>query len=430
MTIVGFICWYLGSGLAQSWQNFTTANSGLPSNNIFSIQIEPSGTVWVGSDSGLTAFDGNGWYHYSIREGLAFNRVNDLKIAAGLELWIGTDDGISALTVPSLNSVLFSTPYRMDNTALLSNRVNAVVIDHNLARWFGTDSGVTVFSANRWITSKNPRMVLQYDVLAMDVGPDNVVYCGTEGGGIARLKLSNFDIVSGASPIERPWTPMPIDSVYAISIGEDNVQWFGTSQGLFQHWGIHSQVNWRPFTTADGLPHPRVQAIREDRLGNLWLGTWRGVCCIKKDFSNYRVFTSADGLANDDVRDIAVAEDGAIWFATAGGVSKYAASSNQVAPAKRSIPTSFDQISISPNPCQWSTHIHWQVPHPQYAEIAIYNLRGQRVRILWQGMIATPQHAVEWDGKDDLNRRVVAGIYLVRFSLGEQILHKKMVMMR
>lgn len=417
-------------GFAQDWQSFTTQNSGLPSNNVFSIDVDEFGTMWFGTDSGITAYDGSAWYTYSKLDCLADNQVNDFIITNGSELWLATDNGISTMDVPSLAAITVSTPFRVDNTALLSNKINALTIDSNNILWFGTDSGVTVFSGSDWISTRNQQVVLRNDVVAMDDSPDDLVYCGTEGGGVARLKISNLDVITGASTIERPWTPVPIDSVSAIYIGADSLQWFGTTQGLFQHRGINSKVNWKRFIVSDGLSDRFVQAITEDATGKIWVGTRGGVSCIKKDLSSCLNYSISDGLVNNNIRDIVVNADGSIWFATAGGISKFSSNASLVKLNDTTIARRFDKIAIYPNPFNICTSLEFKLMHPAYAEITIYNLSGQRVRTLWHGLVDDRVHVIHWDGLDDCGFVVSTGVYLARFVSGRQVINKKMLVIK
>ncbi len=415
---------------AQQWQSFTSANSGLLSNNVFAIDVDALGIIWFGSDSGVTGYDGSNWHSYTLTDGLADHFVNDLKIMEQAELWVATHNGVSALGFSSLDAVTMATPYRTNNTGLLSNKINSLAIDRSLVRWFATDSGVTAFTGQQWITSRSPRVVLDYDVLSIGIGPDEVVYCGTAGGGVARLKLSALDVITAASTIERPWAPVPIDSVLAIHIGADSLQWFGTTQGLFQHRGINSKINWKRFTMEHGLPHPRVQAIAEDAAGKIWVGTGAGISCIEKDFSSYVNYSETDGLINDDVRDIKVASDGLIWLATAGGVSKFSPGASKVLKDQIDDVPRTIEAKIYPNPFNSSTSIEFRFSRSSQAEVAIFNLAGQRVRMLWQGLVPDMGLVLRWDGVDDRNYPVPSGMYLVNCLSEKQVMTKKLILIK
>ncbi|MCI0513423.1 T9SS type A sorting domain-containing protein [candidate division KSB1 bacterium] len=431
ITITSLIILLCGfTSYAQQWQSFTSETSGLPSNQVFSIDFDEFGTMWFGTDSGVTAYDGFSWYTYTVSNGLADHQVNDFIITSGPELWLATGNGISTMRVPAFDAVLIAIPFRVENTKLLSNKINALTIDSGNLLWFGTDSGVTVFTGREWISTSKQGVVLRHDVMAMDVSPDDLVYCGTEGGGIARLKLSNLDVITGASTIERPWAPMPIDSVYAIYIGKDSLQWFGTSQGLFQHRGINSKKNWKLFTLAHGLPHRHVQAIIEDARGKIWVGTRGGVACIQKDLSAHVNYSIADGLVNNDVRDVVADADSSIWFATAGGVSRFAPKTNVVKAPESKIAPCFGQIAIYPNPFNICTSIEFRLIQSAYMKIAIYNLSGQQIRTLLNGFVNGGMHVVHWDGRDHRNGVVSTGVYVARFMSGTQLIHKKLLVLK
>lgn len=430
LTLALIIFVFRGNNLAQQWQSFTTENSGLPSNNIFSVAADSFGIIWFGSDAGVTGYDGSNWQTYTRADCLADLQVNDLKIMEQTELWLATNNGVSALGFSSLDAITMATPYRTNNTGLLSNKINSLAIDQNLVRWFATDSGVTAFTGQHWISTNSPHVVLENDVLAVDVGPDLIAYCGTEGGGVARLKLSGIDIVTGASTIERPWAPVPIDSVLAIHIDADGLQWFGTTQGLFQHQGINSKINWKRFTVSDGLPHPAVQAIAEDATGQIWVGTRHGVTCTRKDLSSFKNFFTANGLIHDDVRDIAVASDGSIWFATAGGVSKLAPNSSPVSLHAGVGRPAFFELDIYPNPFNSSTTIEFKLDHPGPTQISIYNLAGKHVRTLWSGPANGDRQVVHWTAQDDHGLPVPSGLYFVRCWNGALVMHKKMLFIK
>jgi len=51
--------------------------------------------------------------------------------------------------------------------------------------------------------------------------------------------------------------------------------------------------------------------------------------------------------------------------------------------------------------------------------LAVYDLRGRRVRDLLEGVRAGGGHyAVPWDGRDDRGRPLPSGVYLYRLTAG------------
>ena len=85
----------------------------------------------------------------------------------------------------------------------------------------------------------------------------------------------------------------------------------------------YRQGLWQSFSAQDGLPSVAFfRPFIQDRRGNLWLPTTRGV--VRFDGVEFVTFTAADGLASNDVRAIFEDWGGNLWFATdLGGVSRF-----------------------------------------------------------------------------------------------------------
>lgn len=75
-------------------------------------------------------------------------------------------------------------------------------------------------------------------------------------------------------------------------------------------------------TTADGLSSDNVRTIAEDRNGNIYLGTVRGIDRISESNNLVRHYSVADGLAGDFVVDSHCDRNGNMWFATTNGISR------------------------------------------------------------------------------------------------------------
>ena len=84
-----------------------------------------------------------------------------------------------------------------------------------------------------------------------------------------------------------------------------------------------------------------------------------------------------------------------------------------------------------PNPFNPRTTIHWSVPvGGESFELAVYDARGRRVRLLASGIATAGQHSVDWDGIDDHGQSVASGIYHYRLSLGQDVQSRQMVLVK
>jgi len=83
-----------------------------------------------------------------------------------------------------------------------------------------------------------------------------------------------------------------------------------------------------------------------------------------------------------------------------------------------------------PNPFNSSTVIRYALPEGGLVRLEIYNVLGQRVRVLVDGEQEAGYHMVRWDGKDDMGEMVANGVYLYRIEAGEFVNSKKMLLLK
>lgn len=48
--------------------------------------------------------------------------------------------------------------------------------------------------------------------------------------------------------------------------------------------------------------------------------------------------------------------------------------------------------------------------------LAVYNVLGQRVRVLVSGLAQAGRHGVVWDGRDASGKTVASGVYVISFQ--------------
>jgi hypothetical protein len=85
---------------------------------------------------------------------------------------------------------------------------------------------------------------------------------------------------------------------------------------------------------------------------------------------------------------------------------------------------------IAPNPFVGSTSIGFALSDARYIDLAIYSIRGQKVRTLARGLTTAGRHEAVWDGTDSSGRPVSPGIYLCRLQVGDRASSRKLVMVK
>jgi hypothetical protein len=96
-------------------------------------------------------------------------------------------------------------------------------------------------------------------------------------------------------------------------------------------------------------------------------------------------------------------------------------------PAK---PNSYRLEQNFPNPFNGSTQIIYQLEKKGNVSLCIYNLRGELVRTLVDGVKTAGEYMVHWDGRADFGANVSSGVYVYTLESNGQRESKKMLYLR
>jgi hypothetical protein len=83
-----------------------------------------------------------------------------------------------------------------------------------------------------------------------------------------------------------------------------------------------------------------------------------------------------------------------------------------------------------PNPFNGTTVIRYTLPQSGPVELAVYNLAGQKVAVLAEGLRQAGAHAADWDGRDGRGRALASGVYVYRLRAGGQKETRKLLLLR
>jgi len=83
-----------------------------------------------------------------------------------------------------------------------------------------------------------------------------------------------------------------------------------------------------------------------------------------------------------------------------------------------------------PNPFNPSTTISFDISKAGHVSIDVYNIKGQRVRVLADGEYGVGKHNVIWNGDDSAGRSVGSGVYFYRMTTQGYTSVRKMLLMK
>ena len=80
-------------------------------------------------------------------------------------------------------------------------------------------------------------------------------------------------------------------------------------------------------------------------------------------------------------------------------------------------PEKFDLEPVYPNPFNSTVVVPLSVPQPVAdLELGVYDILGQRVRVLHQGPLSPGWYQYIWDGRDKRGGAVASGVYIFQLK--------------
>jgi hypothetical protein len=290
---------------SASWRQFTAADT--KTQDVYAIALDAAGRIWVGTlNQGVSVYNGKEWRNYGVIDGCSGERV--FAIAADSDpkrgtVWIGTDHGLTSWTPAPLSKSgeapatdhapgMWRTYTRGDG--LPSDQIYAVAVDRKNGRvWVGTECDGLAWSDPPYQHWRCVRA-------AAEMSGDEGEAAGLKGGTAAGL---------------------PSNLTNDLLVLHDGTVAYSTNYGL----GIGRGSAWTAWQGLSKEPYQNyLRGLAEDAAGGLWIAT-RHLGLARMDMKTGAVtkFRAAgkgkSGLPDDYVFDVAVTPGGDVWAGTYGG---------------------------------------------------------------------------------------------------------------
>jgi ligand-binding sensor domain-containing protein/signal transduction histidine kinase/CheY-like chemotaxis protein len=328
--------------------------SSLSSDRIRAIFQDSSGALWIGTrGGGLNRFDKKTGkftaYKHTPRNprGISDNSITQVVEDSYGSIWIGTYNGGLNHFDRSTETFTYFKYDSRDPRSLSHNRVEIIYEDRSRVLWIGTRGGginkldlkPTKFK-NYAFDPHNSNSLPHPNVLAIIKGSEKkIIWIGTDGGGLTRIDLEKNQFIHFKYAPNSPGC-LSNNRVRTLLVDKKGALWAGTyGGGLNRMFLPCSNTNSRcQFTyykhnpgDPDSISSNRVNILFEDKEGDIWVGTDRGLDLITASqnqtrnvkFDHYkRNGDNSNRLSGDYVSTICQDHSGFIWIGTYNGLNR------------------------------------------------------------------------------------------------------------
>lgn len=286
------------------------------------------GTLWIGTFEGLVSWNGGKLTYYP-EIGKAF--VTSLLEDHEGTVWVGT---FSSRDVPARVCAIRTGIVRCKGEdGAFGSFVWSLGEDSSGTLWAGTDSGV-------WRC--NPGPTQRYAMPGMRVGDllksdDGTLLIGISSGGLKRLvadKLKPYPIHSAMNRSAR-LTDNEVDSNKLLR-DRDGGLWIGTHQRGIIHIH-HGRTD--VFTKSDGLSGDISCSLFEDREGNVWFASSRGLDRFRE--LPVTTISTKQGLSSGYISSLVAGAEGSIWVGTHDGLTGWSNGQTTIFRKANGLPDNF-----------------------------------------------------------------------------------------
>ncbi len=333
-----FCCLVNLSAQNNIFRNLTVAE-GLPDDHVKSIIQDAKGFIWIGTQNGLTRFDGKEFRTFrnnpNDKNTLSNNGVWVLSLGKSGCIWIGTKNGSLDKYEPDKN---IFRHFNICGSSDAENYISSLFEDEEGNIWAGTyNKGLYKFnpeskSVEHWIHNDNDPNSLSNDFINAIVPDDSGnLLIGTYAG------LNIFNYKKNKNLFKKYFEyrlnngPLTSNIIWNITRSKINPDLFyiATYMGITLF-----NSNDETFQKLIPLKNPLSQfsnsigSVVEKKSNSgteLWLGSYSGLInfnlSTKKILEWHHVKRISGSLVGDQINDLLLDNSGVLWIATEDGIS-------------------------------------------------------------------------------------------------------------
>ncbi|MES2047101.1 MAG: two-component regulator propeller domain-containing protein [Pseudomonadota bacterium] len=348
------------------FEHLSVAN-GMPQESVNTILQDRQGFIWIGTQAGLTRFDGYRFKVYKSKpldpESLIDNYILSSYEDSQGGLWFGTKGGLNHFDTQTQKFTRY-IPDEVMGGAPANRTVAAIAKKGPNSIWLATEDGLKYFdfASHQFGVHRhdpaNKESIRSDKVNAIINDSQGNLWVGTSSGlELLRPKQSKFehiniDIKGRSIDKQNKVLSLSLSPPLSPPLSQENILWIGTDSGLSSLKINGSEKPVVQSCDEEGLGSLAVQTLYHDQNGNLWIGTITNGLKLRElstgKISSYRTqVLDRNSLANNEVRAIFQDRTGVLWVGTwFNGISKVDLKSGGF---EKLVQTSGEEFSLSEN---------------------------------------------------------------------------------
>lgn len=325
-----------------------TSNDGLPSSCIYGVIQDSKNFLWIGTDKGISRFDGSEFKNYDINDGLATN-PSLVFFSNNDTVFVGNLYGVSAI----INHQKVTTLIK-DSTNILGNNniikkgkylytitmyQSTTILDLSKKRFIydplynnntSPDDGVRYLNIDEYNTIYEARHSGFYKYIN-DTVKEKYTISGFSGiidafffnkknemYFLANRKLYTAKNQKIIDSLALP-TNSKANQTYISINSEDEIWCYNHDNDLIKVKKKNGKYEIVNYNQIFGSRNVSINSVKTDLNGNTWVATYNnGLYCIFNSFSTH--YTDTDGLNGGFINDLFVDKEGFIYAGTHKGL--------------------------------------------------------------------------------------------------------------
>jgi signal transduction histidine kinase/ligand-binding sensor domain-containing protein len=278
---------------------------GLPQTPIRALCQTSDRYLWIGSEGGVTRFDGTRFVSFGVQEGLRTGAINAMLEDPDGRLWLGCEHGISfwqggAISAATLPEHFFGA------------RTVALCRDGGGRLWAGTDRGLLLFEHNTFTVATSACGLGSRRIRSLSRIHDGVLCVTADEAGVFRFDTNGFIRIGGIDGNSVLRMPRQI-----VEDRDRNLWLLAGEDSLFRL----ENTAWQPVALAQNKTKLSIATITPDLTHGVWLGLVSGGLLRINENGVVEDYTPR-GFAGTTVRCMLPDNEGNMWIGTDSALNR------------------------------------------------------------------------------------------------------------